>query len=220
MMHDNLDQLRKMHSFPARIQIRILERARPFVYSLGQDSGWLYFKVRLGKTITKGYPNNVKGWKRRFFFALRDDWEFFLVLDSKTFKKCFGASSEIMASSGGEDAERKSIDGAAASGDEGMSKRISLKKLAQKVEEAMGMSLATKSTLVAKGMVIGEKRLREEASNVSLNEAKSKEKEALPPLATKKAKLATSRLKCAVGNQRSQTRLTPREGTSANPRIA
>ncbi|GFS40109.1 hypothetical protein Acr_00g0066810 [Actinidia rufa] len=52
-----------------------------------------------------------------------------------------------------------------------MSKRISLKKLTQKVEEVKGVSSASKSTLAVKGVVIVEKRLREEASNVSLNEA-------------------------------------------------
>ena len=61
-----------------------------------------------------------------------------------------------------------------------MSKKFSLKKLAQKGEEAKGVSLVTKSTLATKGVVIGEKCLREEASNVSLSEAKSKGKKALP----------------------------------------
>ena len=37
------------------------------------NSGWLYFKVRPGKIITKGYANNVKGWKKRFFFISGDD---------------------------------------------------------------------------------------------------------------------------------------------------
>ncbi|GFS36381.1 hypothetical protein Acr_00g0045660 [Actinidia rufa] len=52
-----------------------------------------------------------------------------------------------------------------------MSKRISLKKLAQKVEEAKGMSLVTKFDPATKGVVIGEKHPRAEASNVSLGEA-------------------------------------------------
>ena len=41
------------------------------------NSGWLYFKVMSGVTVTKGYPNNVKGWKRKVFFISRDSWEFF-----------------------------------------------------------------------------------------------------------------------------------------------
>ncbi|GFS39087.1 hypothetical protein Acr_00g0061090 [Actinidia rufa] len=42
----------------------------------GSESGWLYFKTRLGKNILKGARSNVKGWKRRFFFISGDDWEF------------------------------------------------------------------------------------------------------------------------------------------------
>ncbi|GFY96664.1 hypothetical protein Acr_11g0009700 [Actinidia rufa] len=42
----------------------------------GLESMWLYFKARSGKNILKGAPSNVKGWKRRFFFVLGDDWEF------------------------------------------------------------------------------------------------------------------------------------------------
>ncbi|GFS32088.1 hypothetical protein Acr_00g0020750 [Actinidia rufa] len=48
-----------------------------------------------------------------------------------------------------------------------MSKRISLKKISQKVEEAKGMNVVTKSTPATKRVVIRKKRLREEASNVS-----------------------------------------------------
>ena len=44
--------------------------------SLKPDSGWLYFKARPGRNVIKGSPNNVKGWKRRFFFVSGDDWEF------------------------------------------------------------------------------------------------------------------------------------------------
>ncbi|GFS43648.1 hypothetical protein Acr_00g0086180 [Actinidia rufa] len=39
------------------------------------DSGLLYFKARQGKNVLKGSPSNVKGWKNRFFFFSRDDWE-------------------------------------------------------------------------------------------------------------------------------------------------
>ncbi|GFS44415.1 hypothetical protein Acr_00g0090220 [Actinidia rufa] len=44
------------------------------------ESGQFYFKARLGKNILKGPPNNVKGWKRRFFFISGDDWEFHLTI--------------------------------------------------------------------------------------------------------------------------------------------
>ncbi|GFS33578.1 hypothetical protein Acr_00g0029410 [Actinidia rufa] len=77
----------------------------------------------------------------------------------------------------------------------GMLKRISLKKLAQKVEKAKGVSSVSKSTPAAKGVVIREKCSREETSNVSLSEAKSKGK-ALPPPVAKKIKLVTSNARC------------------------
>ncbi|GFY94436.1 hypothetical protein Acr_09g0008820 [Actinidia rufa] len=48
------------------------------LYSLSPlpDSGWYYFKVRPEKNLLRGSPSNVKGWKMRFFFASRDEWEF------------------------------------------------------------------------------------------------------------------------------------------------
>ncbi|GFZ06968.1 hypothetical protein Acr_18g0011380 [Actinidia rufa] len=45
--------------------------------SPGSNSGWLYFKARSSRNVIKGSPNNVKGWKKRFFFVSGDDWEFF-----------------------------------------------------------------------------------------------------------------------------------------------
>ncbi|GFY93887.1 hypothetical protein Acr_09g0003330 [Actinidia rufa] len=44
--------------------------------NLKLDSGWLYFKARPRKTLLGVYPRNVKGWKNKFFFILRDNWEF------------------------------------------------------------------------------------------------------------------------------------------------
>ncbi|GFS42074.1 hypothetical protein Acr_00g0077920 [Actinidia rufa] len=41
------------------------------------DHDWLYFKARYKKTLLRGYPSNVKGWKKKIFFTSRDDWEFF-----------------------------------------------------------------------------------------------------------------------------------------------
>ena len=40
------------------------------------DSGWLYFKARLKRTLLGRYPSNVKGWKKKFFFISGDNWEF------------------------------------------------------------------------------------------------------------------------------------------------
>ena len=44
--------------------------------NLKLDSGWLYFKVRPKKNLIKGYPSNVKEWKKKLFFISRDDYEF------------------------------------------------------------------------------------------------------------------------------------------------
>ena len=38
--------------------------------------GWIYFKARPRHILIGGYPSKVKGWKQKFFFILRDDWEF------------------------------------------------------------------------------------------------------------------------------------------------
>ncbi|GFZ11565.1 hypothetical protein Acr_22g0009630 [Actinidia rufa] len=50
------------------------------LYSLNNnpksDHGWLYFKARYKKTLLRGYPSNVKGWKRIFFFTSGQEWEF------------------------------------------------------------------------------------------------------------------------------------------------
>ncbi|GFY81552.1 SAUR-like auxin-responsive protein family [Actinidia rufa] len=43
--------------------------------NLKPDFGCLYFKVRPNLTMLRGYPSNVKGWKK-FFFILGDNWEF------------------------------------------------------------------------------------------------------------------------------------------------
>ncbi|GFZ12349.1 hypothetical protein Acr_23g0007340 [Actinidia rufa] len=47
------------------------------LYSLSPlpDSGWYYFKARPEKNLLRGSPSNVNGWKMRFFFASRDEWE-------------------------------------------------------------------------------------------------------------------------------------------------
>ncbi|GFY87309.1 hypothetical protein Acr_05g0009480 [Actinidia rufa] len=71
----------------------------------------------------------------------------------------------------------------------------------------------TKSTPAMKKVVIGEKRLRDEVSNIPLNESKSKEKEALPTPVAKKAKLTTSSVSVTRGTKPT---VAPREGISAN----
>ncbi|GFY91077.1 hypothetical protein Acr_07g0012730 [Actinidia rufa] len=91
MTQGDLDRLQETYSFPLGIRMRIPGNSETIlstgdgevafyeaVFSVGpgSESGWLYFKARLGKHILKGASNNVKGWKKRFFFISRDDWEF------------------------------------------------------------------------------------------------------------------------------------------------
>ncbi|GFZ21535.1 hypothetical protein Acr_29g0006970 [Actinidia rufa] len=127
----------------------------------GSELGWLYFKARPSKNFLKGPPNNVKGWKRRFFFVSGDDWEFHLsipheegavrvsrswgtpvILNSRTFHKYFATGRVEMSSSGGSTV--KGDIGGEAEGDIGggastfvghamMSRRIKLSELAKVV---------------------------------------------------------------------------------------
>ncbi|GFZ06730.1 hypothetical protein Acr_18g0009000 [Actinidia rufa] len=43
---------------------------------------WLYYKHHMSCDEFRGSPSNVKGWKKRFFFASRDEWEFFPSMPS------------------------------------------------------------------------------------------------------------------------------------------
>ncbi|GFS40779.1 hypothetical protein Acr_00g0070500 [Actinidia rufa] len=99
MTLEELDALREAYSFPSRVQVRLPEEGETitsacpgevFKYTLSfsefrnlfslnsnpkSDQGWLYFKARNKKTLLEGYPNNVKGWKSKFFFISGDEWE-------------------------------------------------------------------------------------------------------------------------------------------------
>ncbi|GFS34046.1 hypothetical protein Acr_00g0031980 [Actinidia rufa] len=100
MTQGDLDHLRKTYSFPMGVQARIVAEGEIIlstcpdevtfyeaIFPIGHrcfytlfknpkpDLGWLYFKVRPGKNVLKESPSNVKGWKNRFFFVSRDDWE-------------------------------------------------------------------------------------------------------------------------------------------------
>ncbi|GFZ14659.1 hypothetical protein Acr_24g0008490 [Actinidia rufa] len=123
------------------------------------------------------------------------------VLTSKTFERCFAPDRKGMAFNGRDNVEDKSVYGVAVvAGDEGNSS-LSLGAMSESwlpfelrldVEESKGVSTSAKSTLASKGVVIGEKLPRDEASDISPNEAKSKGKVAMPPPTKKKAKsLAT-----------------------------
>ncbi|GFZ09190.1 hypothetical protein Acr_20g0009980 [Actinidia rufa] len=167
MTQDDLNCLRELCSFPfglvpnmwrSIVCVVVVWRYYKRILSLNEfrclyrlfknpkpDSGWLYFKVRSGNTITKGYPNNVKGWKRS---------------DGDNIKDKPVEETTIVA------------------GDEAMSKRINLKKLAQKGEESKGESSTVKR------VVVGEKCPEELSDTFPNKKGKStpvaKEKEPRP----------------------------------------
>ncbi|GFZ11055.1 hypothetical protein Acr_22g0004530 [Actinidia rufa] len=87
------------------------------------DQEWLYFKARTKKTLFGGYPSNVKGWKEKFFFISEDGWEF-----------PEGAGREVGALT-----ILRNV------------KRLSLKKIGEKVAQSKGGNSVTRPTL-AKGM--------------------------------------------------------------------
>ena len=101
-----------------------------------------------------------------------------------------------------------------------MSKRITLSKLAKKVEEkkskkakeSKNPSSAVKSTPPTKGIVIREKRKRDKILVTSPHEASSKGKEVMPVLECKKAKSMPNEAATVVARP-----VAPGEGTSANP---
>ena len=49
------------------------------IYSIQELEARLWmalFQGQVNEDPTRGYPSNVKGWKKKFFFIFGDDWEF------------------------------------------------------------------------------------------------------------------------------------------------
>ncbi|GFY87075.1 hypothetical protein Acr_05g0007140 [Actinidia rufa] len=193
MTQDDLDRLRETYSSPAEIQARQTLQELPILIDTEDRRTRRVFK-KIG--LSFGSEDDAEGKSTDGATALGDEGSSSLSSSSSS-----GAMSESWLPF-----ELRS---------DGMSKRISLKKVAQKVEESKGVGLAKKSTPTTKGVVIDEKRSRDEASNISLSEAKSKGKEALLPPVAKKAKSATSSAPATKGVKQA---LAPEEGTLENPR--
>ncbi|GFZ03495.1 hypothetical protein Acr_16g0001190 [Actinidia rufa] len=226
MTPKELDLLRESYSFPPSVQIRVpkedetiastcsvaLWRAYKYAISLSKfrnlfvlnknpksDHGWLYFKARSKKTLLGGYPNNVKGWKGKFFFALMSSPKGYpgpkvprswgtpdkkglysvpALLESKSFCRSFGLPKSMTFGEGDNGEDRPVGVASISSGDTTMSKRINLTNLAKKVEEkkgkktdkSKGMCSAMTSALPTKGIIIREKHQRDEAKSMP-NEA-------------------------------------------------
>ncbi|GFZ01053.1 hypothetical protein Acr_14g0006880 [Actinidia rufa] len=129
-----------------------------------------------------------------------DDWEFsssivrgeVLQVPRSWGIQCFTLARAEMSSSGRDHAKDKPIkEEIGAVGNEGESRHSEMNFTPMIIPE-MTQWMSPKSAPAAKGMVIGGKHPREEASNVSLSEAKSKGKKALLPSTEKKRKSATS----------------------------
>ncbi|GFS31359.1 hypothetical protein Acr_00g0016890 [Actinidia rufa] len=123
-----------------------------------------YFKARYKKTLLGGYPNNVKGWKSKFFFVSGDEWE-----------RPEGSSREgaprVPRTWGVPGEGHPGGEVLSSLGDAAMSRRISFKKLGKKLEKSKnGSSLRIPTP--AKGVVIGEKRAGESLANLPSKKGK------------------------------------------------
>ncbi|GFY92469.1 hypothetical protein Acr_08g0008650 [Actinidia rufa] len=171
-------------AFPASLRFPLHHTIRN-LFSLNSnpkpDQGWLYFKARNKKVLLGGYPNNVKGLKSKFFFVSGDEWEIpegtsrkdalrvprtwgipdkhcnnppWLYGDEpKVFKRFFGRASRMAGDN------LLSGEAPSSSSDVAMSKRVSFKKIGEKLGKTAGASSGT--PVPAKGIVIGEKRAEE-----------------------------------------------------------
>ncbi|GFY91569.1 hypothetical protein Acr_07g0017650 [Actinidia rufa] len=184
--------------------------------------------MRPSKTMTKGYPSNVKGWKRRFFFISEDNWEFspsisreegvLRVPRSWGTPGPFGSSSSSSSKSDAWSGLWLSLELRS----DAMSMRLNLKKLAKRMEGSKDASSAVRSSLAAKGITIGEKCPRDEMLGVvpskkgkSTSDAKGKGTTS-PPEAKKKAmwKFITPPNK---EDDKAVSIVAVGRGTSANP---
>ncbi|GFZ03491.1 hypothetical protein Acr_16g0001150 [Actinidia rufa] len=75
MTQGDIDKLREKYSFPPGIQLRIPGEGETILPTRPGEA-------RPNKNLLRGSPSNVKGWKKRFFFASRDEWEFFPSMPS------------------------------------------------------------------------------------------------------------------------------------------
>ncbi|GFS35835.1 hypothetical protein Acr_00g0042450 [Actinidia rufa] len=236
MTKGDLDRLRESYIFPPRIQARLPKEGETILSTRSSDEnlellqylpgttspqyvakcrlrigGMANYKVALSLNEFRGGregSSSSQGTIGSFLRTYLGRKEFLGSRDHR--------APQGMASSGGDNVEDKSANGTAiVAGDEAMSKRINLKKLAQKVDESKGVSSLAKSTPIVKGVVIREKRLRDEVSDVSPSKVGSKGKEALPPPETKKAK--SSATSSVVTIKGAKPAVTPGEGTLANP---
>ncbi|GFS44928.1 hypothetical protein Acr_00g0092960 [Actinidia rufa] len=180
------------------------------------DSGWLCFKARPKKTLLGGKRYNkppvlskIKQDRLDGILNSLVEGDLFTikeVLESKSFPRSFGLGPRSLASSCGDNTKDK-LTGSASLvvGDEAVSRRINLNKLAQLAEGSRSGSPTERLTPVEKG-----------ASEVK------KKGSMPPPKAEKKGSSAKASIKSratssAVANRGAVPAVAPGEGTSANP---
>ncbi|GFY92764.1 hypothetical protein Acr_08g0011600 [Actinidia rufa] len=143
-------------------------------------SGWLYFMARSEKTMFREYPNNVKGWKRKFSSS-RDNWEFLERLSREArapkVPRSWGIPVAFGEGDNGEDVPASGM--ALVAGDKieshpfrTMSKRISLKKLDQKMDESKSESSAAKPAPWQRGWLLARSIRRKTLSPHQARKAK------------------------------------------------
>ncbi|GFS36286.1 hypothetical protein Acr_00g0045130 [Actinidia rufa] len=180
MTEGELDLLRESCSFPPNLRTRLLEANETIPSThLGEE--------RLGKTLlgVGGYPNNIKRWKKKFFFISGDDWEFSLgiskdirvprvlrswgapknggfftikeVLKSKSFHRSFRVATKSIASNEGNNGEDiPTLKAASVAGDKGESRH------------SRDDPPEIRSTSAAKGINISEKCPWGKAPNITI----------------------------------------------------
>ncbi|PSS08053.1 Cardiomyopathy-associated protein [Actinidia chinensis var. chinensis] len=170
------------------------------------------------RTLLRGYPNNVKGWKRKFFFASGDYCEFLEGLSQVQMSQDHGVLYQVVR------AQARTLNQSPGKTQDCPSSldwmRISLTKLAKKVGEkkgkkadkSKGMCSAMMPALPTKGIIIREKRQRDEVLKFSPKKVSSKGKEAMPILEPKKAKSTPNEAAIVAARL-----MAPGEGTSVNP---
>ncbi|GFS44363.1 hypothetical protein Acr_00g0089900 [Actinidia rufa] len=181
----DLDKLREKYSFPSGFNSGSPERARRFCRLAQERDEWEFF---LSMPPGNGIPRVPRSWGHQVLGKIGPGgyFEVSKVLNSKTFHKYFARGRMEISSSGGDNTT---------SGDEAMSSRISLptltKKAGEKKAATKDASLTATSQPPLKGVVIQEKRSREDVHDLATKEGEveaSKGKAAMPPPLPKRTK--------------------------------
>ncbi|GFY91349.1 hypothetical protein Acr_07g0015450 [Actinidia rufa] len=229
MILEDVDHLMESYFLSPCIQIRLPEAGKTMNSACPED-GWEFLE-EIGREV--GEPTILRWWgvprewcnglprlfrdepnrigevassvEKKGFYSVPN------LFKSKTFRRCFGPPRPKAP----EDAGEKQPDSLNSSGDVGMSKRLNLKKIGEKVAQSKGGNSVV-GPILAKGAVIGEKRLREDLASSPSKKGKvddgSKGKEVVKVPEGKKKATPSGDVMCSAATSSPW----PREGTSAN----